>query len=102
MAQYRTKPSKIGNFLIGTVFFALGMSLCMVFGYLVQGIVVGLVGIVAGIAAIAVGAIGLNMFSWFTGNRDTNFIQDSINFGQNVINGSVNAGQSFLDGLLGK
>ena len=58
--------------------------------------------IVAGIAAIAVGAIGLNMFSWFTSNRDTNFIQDSINFGQNFINGSVNAGQSFLDGLLGK
>lgn len=58
--------------------------------------------ILAGIAAIAVGAIGLNMFSWATGNRDTNFIQDSMNFGQNFINGSVNAGQSFLDGLLGK
>ena len=48
------------------------------------------------------GAIGLNMFNWATGNRDTNFIQDSMNFGQNFIDGSVNAGQSFLDGLLGK
>lgn len=34
---------------IGTVFFALGMCmcLCMVFSYLVQGVVVGLIGIVA-------------------------------------------------------
>lgn len=58
--------------------------------------------VAAGVAILAVGAMCLNMFSWFTGGRDTNFIQDSMNFGANFINGSVNAGQNFLNGLLGK
>ena len=58
--------------------------------------------VVVGAAVAAVGAMGLNMLSWFTGNRDTNFIQDSIAFGQNFINGAVNAGQNFLNALLGK
>ena len=58
--------------------------------------------IAIGVAVIAVGAIGLNRLSWVNGDRDTNFIQESINFGQNFIDGAVNAGQSFLDGLLGK
>lgn len=58
--------------------------------------------VVAGAAVIAVGAMGLNLLSWFTGNRETNFIQDAINFGQNFINGAVNAGNDFLNGLLGK
>lgn len=58
--------------------------------------------VATGVAVIAVGAMGLNLLSWFTGNRETNFIQDAINFGQNFINGAVNAGNDFLNGLLGK
>lgn len=58
--------------------------------------------VAAGVAVIAVGAMGLNLLSWFTGNRETNFIQDAMNAGANFINGAVNAGQNFLDGLLGK
>ena len=58
--------------------------------------------ILAGAAAIAVGAACINMFNWFTGKSDSNFIEGSINAGSNFINGSVNAGQNFLNGLLGK
>ena len=58
--------------------------------------------VAAGVAVIAVGAMGLNLLSWFTGNRETNFIQDAMTAGANFINGAVNAGQNFLDGLLGK
>lgn len=57
--------------------------------------------VAAGVAVVAAGAAALNMLSWFTGNRETNFIQDSINFGQNFINNAVNAGQNFLNKLLG-
>ena len=53
-------------------------------------------------AGVAVGSMGLNLLSWFTGNRETNFIQDAMTAGANFINGAVNAGQNFLDGLLGK
>ena len=56
--------------------------------------------VAAGVAVIAVGSMGLNLLSWFTGNRETNFIQDAMT--ANFINGAVNAGQNFLDGLLGK
>ena len=58
--------------------------------------------IIAGIAAVAVGGIGVNLFKWFNGSSDTNFIQDSINFGQNFINGAVESGRAFLDALMGK
>ena len=58
--------------------------------------------IATGVAVIAVGAMALNMLSWFTGSSDTNFIEDSISFGQSFINGSLEMGQSFLDGLMGK
>lgn len=58
--------------------------------------------IAAGVAVIAVGAMGLNMLSWATGNRETNFIQDSITLGQNFINGSLEIGQGTLNTLLGK
>ena len=58
--------------------------------------------VVAAVAVIAVGSMGLNLLSWFTGNRETNFIQDAMTAGANFINGAVNAGQNFLDGLLGK
>ena len=55
-----------------------------------------------GVAVVAVGAMGLNMLLWATGNSDTNFIQDSISFGQNFINGSLEVGQGILDGMMGK
>ena len=42
------------------------------------------------------------MLLWATGNSDTNFIQDSINFGQNFINSSLEVGQGILDGMMGK
>ena len=58
--------------------------------------------VAAGVTVIAVGAMGLNLLSWFTGNRETNFIHDAMTAGANFINGSVNAGQNFLDGLMGK
>ena len=58
--------------------------------------------IIAGIATVAVGAIGVNLFKWFNGSSDTNFIQDSINFGQNFINGAVESGRAFLNALMGK
>ena len=58
--------------------------------------------IAAGAAVIAVGAMGLNLLSWFTGNRETNFIQDAMNAGANFINGSLEFGQNLLNGLLGK
>ena len=57
--------------------------------------------IAAGAAVVAVGAMGLNLLSWFTGNRETNFIQDFMNAGANFINGAVNAGQNFLNTLMG-
>ncbi len=46
--------------------------------------------------------MGLNLLSWFTGNRETNFIQDAMNAGANFINGSLEFGQNLLNGLLGK
>lgn len=58
--------------------------------------------VAAGVAAVAVGAAALNMLSWFTGNRETNFIQDFMNAGANFINGSLAIGQGILDALLGK
>lgn len=55
-----------------------------------------------GAAVIAVGAMGLNLLSWATGNRKTNFIQDAMTAGANFINGSLEFGQNLLNGLLGK
>ena len=57
--------------------------------------------VAAGAAVIAVGALALNMLSWATGNRDTNFIQDTINLGGSFIQGSINVGSSFLNDLMG-
>lgn len=57
--------------------------------------------IALGAAVVAVGALGVNMFNWFTGKSDSNFIQSSINAGKNFIDGSVNAGRNFLNKLLG-
>lgn len=58
--------------------------------------------IAAGAAVVAVGAMALNMLGWFNGSRETNFIQDTITFGQNFINGSLEFGQNLLNGLMGK
>lgn len=58
--------------------------------------------VVAGVAAVALGAIGINMWNWFTGSSDTNFIQGSINAGQSFINGSLEFGQNLLNALMGK
>lgn len=58
--------------------------------------------VVAGVAVLAVGALGVNMLNWFTGNSDTNFIQDSLNAGANFINGSLELGQNILNALMGK
>ena len=54
-----------------------------------------------GAAVIAAGAMAVNMLNWATGNSDTNFIQDTINFGNAFIQGSVNAGADFLNKLMG-
>ncbi len=53
-------------------------------------------------AVVTVGAMAVNMLRWFTGNRETNFIQDAMNAGANFINGSLNIGHNILNGLLGK
>ncbi len=58
--------------------------------------------VAAGAAVLAVGVMGLNMLNWFTGKSDSNFIQDSIRFGQNFINGSLEFGQGILNALMGK
>ena len=70
--------------------------------YIDGGFAVNVKGIAIGAAVIAAGALGLNMLSWAAGNRDTNFIQDSINAGQNFIDGSLEIGQGILDALMGK
>lgn len=57
--------------------------------------------VAAGVAVAAAGAMALNMLGWFKGDRETNFIQDSIRFGQNFIEGSVKAGADFLNKLMG-
>ena len=57
--------------------------------------------IAAGVAVVAVGAMGLNLLSWFTGSRETNFIQDAMNAGANFIHDAVDAGVSFLNTLMG-
>ena len=58
--------------------------------------------IAGGAAVVGIGAMALNMLSWFKGDRETNFIQDTINFGQNFINGSLEFGQNLLNSLMGK
>lgn len=54
-----------------------------------------------GAAVIAVGAMAVNMLNWATGNSDSNFIQDTINFGNGFIQSSMNAGANFLNRLMG-